>query len=262
MIVQSMMVALIVMVIIFSGALVGMQVARHLPDHHLDTNTKAVVTGSMAVIGTMSALVIGLLISSANTSFTSRNSDVAQLSTDLVRINGFLTRYGAETDSARQALREYAAMTYHDLFKRDVHGRREVEDTETAKILVTIQDDILSLTPTDNRQRWLSAQALQLAADIGAARALLVQQEEIAFPLPFLGAVILWLTVLFASYGLFAPRNATAIIAIFLCAFAVAAAVKLILDMDTPFAGGIHLSRPPIRLSSAPIQHAIELLNR
>jgi hypothetical protein len=256
------LISLIILLIIFCGALVGMLIARRLPEQHLSGETKAVITTSMAVVGTMSALVISLLISSANTSFSARNAEVAQLSTDIIRMNSLLVRYGPAADPARQALQEYAAMTYRDLFARREGRKTTVENASTDKVLEQIQDRILNLKSADSRQQWLASQALQLAADVSAARWLLVQEEVSSFPLPFLGAVILWLTVLFASYGLFAPRNVTALVAIFLCAFAVAAAVKLILDMDTPFAGGIRLSAPPIRISSDPIRHAIELLGK
>ena len=79
-------------------------------------------------------------------------------------------------------------------------------------------------------------------------------------PLPFLGAVALWLAVLFASFGLFAPRNLTVIVALFLCALAVATAFKLILDLDTPFEGTIRLSPPPIHLSSEPMRDALHAI--
>jgi hypothetical protein len=68
------------------------------------------------------------------------------------------------------------------------------------------------------------------------------------------------LTVLFASFGLFAPRNATTIVAVFLCVFVIAAAVKLVLDMDTPFAGRIRLTPPPIHISGDPLRRAIETI--
>ena len=261
MILHSPLIALVILSIIFGSALIGMLISGRLPPHHLSAETKAVVTGSMAVVGTMSALVIGLLVSTANTSFTARNTNVAELSTDLVRLQDVLDRYGPGAVPIRHVLNEYAAMTYHDLFSPD-RQRRTVENAATNEVLDKMQDLIIDLKPTDDRQHWLATQALQISTDIGAARWLLVQEESNAFPLPFLGAVVLWLSVLFISYGLFAPRNLTAVIAIFLCAFAVSAAIKLMLDMEAPFEGGIKLSSPPIHLSSDPLRHALELLGR
>lgn len=127
-----------------------------------------------------------------------------------------------------------------DLFPTGADKRRNVDDPASDAVLDDVQDRILALRPGDDRQRWLAAQALQLASHLSETRSLLVQQNVSSLPLPFVGAVVLWLTVVFASFGLFAPRNTTTIVALFFCAFAVSAAIKLVLDLDTPFEGGIH----------------------
>ncbi|MCB8877587.1 bestrophin-like domain [Acidisoma silvae] len=261
MVLHSPLIALIIMVVIFGSAMIGMLMSRVLPEAHLSAETKAVVTASMAVVGTMSALVIGLLVSTANTSFTARNANVADLSIDIVKMDNILHRYGPAADPIRQDLKTYAAMTMGDLFAKQ-RRNRTVENAATNDVLSQIQDSVIALKPTDARQTWLAAQALQASTDISSARWLLVAEEMSAFQAPFLGAVLLWLIVLFLSYGLFAPRNLTAIIAMALCAFAVAAALKLMLDMEAPFEGGITLSSPPIRLSADPLQHALDLLGK
>ena len=59
--------------------------------------------------------------------------------------------------------------------------------------------------------------------------------------------VIFWLTVTFASFGLYAPRNATIVAVLFVAAMSVAAAVFLILELDSPFDGVIKISSGPLR---------------
>jgi hypothetical protein len=255
----SLEIAFVVLLVVFGGAVLGLLIGRRLPPHHMSSETKAVVSVSMAVVGTMSALVIGLLISNASSSFTARNRDLGQLSADIMRLDALLRRYGPEANAIRDVLQRYTTLKFEDLFPNRSDGKAKVDNPATAKVLDDVQDLILALRPGDDRQRWLSSQALQLAADVGEARWLLVRRNMGAVPLPFLGAVTLWLTVLFASFGLFA-RNVTAIIALFLCAFAVSAAIKLILDLDTPFEGRIRLSRPPIHISSEPMRDAIEAI--
>ena len=72
--------------------------------------------------------------------------------------------------------------------------------------------------------------------------------------------IVLWSTILFASFGLFAPRNVTAVVAFFLCSFAVSAALKVMLDMDTPFGGSVRMSGFPLRISIDPMRHALEVV--
>jgi hypothetical protein len=250
----------VILCVIMGGITLGLVIGRYLPAHHLSGEAKSTVSVSMAVVGTMTALVIGLLISTANTSYKARNADVSTLSSNIIRLDATLRRYGPQTQPARAALQQYAKMTYEDLFASGPSGKANVNNPATLMLLDDVQDKILALKSNDNREKWLSAQALQLAAGVGDASAVLIQQEESSIPLPFLAAVVFWMTILFASFALFAPRNITVIIALLLCAFSASAAFKLVLDMDTPFDGKITFAPPPIRISNAPIRHAIQAL--
>ncbi len=66
-------------------------------------------------------------------------------------------------------------------------------------------------------------------------------------PVLFLVVVVFWLTILFGSFGLFAPRNATVVSVLFLCALSVAGSIFLILEMDHPLDGLMKVSSDPIR---------------
>ena len=208
----------------------------------------------MAVVGTASALVLGLLISSANSSFSIRNTEVTRMSADIIRLDQLLRRYGPEADVARDSLRRYAAIKFDDLFPAGLGGKPHVDNPATLETLEHVQDSILALNPRDNRQHWLTAQSLQLAADISETRWLLVQQSASSIPLPFLILLVFWLTLLFASFGLFAPRNFTTAVALFLCSLAVSGGIEMVLDMDNPFEG-------VVRVSSAPMSHAMEMIH-
>ncbi len=95
-------------------------------------------------------------------------------------------------------------------------------------------------------QRWLQSQALQLVSAIAGERWLLVEQNTIGVAVPLL-VVVFWLSLLFLSFGLFAPRNATAILALFLCALAVAGAIEMTQELNTPFRGIIRISSKPMK---------------
>jgi hypothetical protein len=71
--------------------------------------------------------------------------------------------------------------------------------------------------------------------------------SEASIPLPFLLIMLLWLTFTFASFGLFAPRNAMVIMVLFFCAVSVGSAMFLVLEMDSPFSGVLKVSADPLR---------------
>jgi hypothetical protein len=64
---------------------------------------------------------------------------------------------------------------------------------------------------------------------------------------PFLVILVFWLTMIFTSFGVFAPRHASMIAALFVCALSVAGAMFLILEMDVPFGGLVPISSTPMR---------------
>ena len=258
----SVQIGLLILLALCGGAALGMLIGRRLPERHLTNETRSVVSASMAVVGTMSALVLGLLISSGSSSFKVRNGNVALMASQIVQLDIALRRYGSASAPVRDALERYTAIERDDLFP-DRPGRiATVDDTRAQQVMAELQDTILAFKPADDRQRWLSAQALQLTTNVDDTRAQLSRENVSSVPLPFLGAVLLWLIVLFASFGVFAPRNLTVFVAVFLCAFSIASAVKLILDMDTPFDGVIRVTRPPIHISSDPMRNAVEAIGR
>src|SRR6476620_6298693 len=94
---------------IFGGVLIGMFAARRLPGHHLSNETQSAVNVSVVVVGLMSALVLGLMITAANRSFSARADDVRELSVQIIRMERNLRRYGPEADDARAKLQAWAA---------------------------------------------------------------------------------------------------------------------------------------------------------
>src|SRR5437762_1132307 len=110
---------------IFGGGLFGLFVRRRLPRHHLSSETQSAVTVSVAVIGTLSALVLGLMITAANSSFTRRSDEVRELSLQVIRTERNLRRYGIEAEDARAKLRAWATVKTQQLFPEKGQSRSE-----------------------------------------------------------------------------------------------------------------------------------------
>jgi hypothetical protein len=239
-------IGLIAFAVILASAF-GAWVAREfLPENHLSEETKSLVTVSMAVVGTITALVLGLLISNANTSFITRSGEVTALSADILRLDQMMRLYGPETDPARGKLRQYAERKTNDLFPEDPSDIR-VDNPSTYEVLQQAEELLLELRPADPRRRWLLDQALAHAAKIGNTRWLLVQQTGQGTPKVFVALVVFWLALLFGSFGLFAPRNFTSALVLVLCTAAVSAAVEMILELEQPFGGVLHISSVAMR---------------
>ena len=230
---------------IFGGALLGLFARRRLPGHQLSSETQSAVTVSVAVLGTLSALVLGLMITAANSSFSARSDEVRSLSLQLLRMDHNLRRYGLEAEDARVKLRAWATTKIRQLFPQK--GQPRPSSEETIVKLESVQDAILALTPQDERQKYLRPLSLNLSSTMIQARWSLEQRTGHSVPIPFLVLLIFWLAIVFASFGLFAPANPTAIVALFLCAVAVSGGIYLIEDLDNPRSGFVQISSDSMR---------------
>ena len=238
---------------IFGGVIFGVIAARRLPGHHLSNETQSAITVSVAVIATLSALVLGLMITAANSSFSARSDEVRELSLQVIRIDRNLRRYGPEADDARAKVRAWATAKTQQLFPEK--GRPSVSSETAIEMLESVQDALLVLQPKDARQKYLHTLCLTLSSDLIQARWSLEVRASHSIPLPFLVLLIFWLSIVFASFGLFAPANPTTIIALFLCAVAVSGGIVLIIELDNPLSGFIRLPSDPMRRALVEISH-------
>jgi hypothetical protein len=250
---SSTIIGLISFAAIFGGVIIGLFVRRRLPGQHLSTETQSAVTVSVAVIGTLSALVLGLMITAANHSFSARSDEVRELSLQLIRMERNLRRYGPEADDARAKLRTWAEAKTHQLFP--IEGQARPSNETTIVMLESLQDAVLALTPKDEKQKYLRTLCVNLSSTLIQARWSLETRKGHSTPVPFLILLIFWLAIVFASFGLFAPANPTTIVVLFLCSLAVSGGIVLIEELDNPQSGLIQISSDSMRKALVEITH-------
>jgi hypothetical protein len=234
----------IVLACIFGGALLGMVLRPILPQHHLSADSKDVVKLGMGLTATMAALVLALLIASAKSSYDTQRSELTQMSANTILFDRVLAHYGPETKQARELLRRSVARMLDQIWPENSSRPAQLEPAAGGEILY---DQIQELSPRSDAQRSLQAQALKMAIDLGQLRWLLFEQGNRSIPMPFLVLLVFWVTIIFVSFGLFAPPNATVIATLFVCALSISGAIVLILELDRPFGGLIQISSAPLR---------------
>jgi hypothetical protein len=102
------------------------------------------------------------------------------------------------------------------------------------------------LSPQDDTQRALKTQVTTLLVDLGELKSLLIAQSIPSISMPMLIILLSWLVVIFFGFSLIAPPNATTMLALFASAFSVAGAIFLVLELDHPFGGLIHIPSEPL----------------
>jgi hypothetical protein len=220
-----------------------------LPPHHLRAGSKDIIRLGMGLIATMAALVLGLLVASAKEFYDSQSNEVTQLSANVVFLDRELAHYGPESKEARDMLRNTLAQIRDRVWRS---GGPRGFDLVPVSVNETIYAKIQQLTPKNDAQRALQSQMLTMAAGLLQTRWLMYEQSTSPIPLPMLMILVLWLTIIFVSFGLFAPRNATVLVTLFVSALSVSCAIFLILEMYKPFYGVIRISGAPL---DAALQH-------
>jgi hypothetical protein len=238
------LIAAVLFAFLVGAALLGRCVHRYLPEDHLSADSRDSVKLAMGLLATMTALVLGLLVSSAKDGYDTKRSVVIQMAAKVAFLDRVLALYGPETAEARGDLRAAVADSVRRIWPTDKGGspkfapNQEMGDT----LYVSIQ----RLSPKDDSQRVLKAQVATLMVDLGQLRSLLIAQSIPSISIPMLIILVSWLVVIFFGFSLIAPPNATTMLALVASAFSVACAIFLILELDHPFGGLIHIPSEPL----------------
>ncbi|MBY3122716.1 bestrophin-like domain [Rhizobium laguerreae] len=251
----SLLVGGLVFVFLSMATSIGLVVRGRLPDHHLNAESKDVIRLATAVVGTLSALTLGLLIASAKSSYDNAEVEMRTAAARVLLLDRVMAQYGPETDKARQLLRELIerrlsrGWTAETTDETSGNAPGEYQDIEA------VQAVLRSLAPRGAVQHALQARAVEVSGMMAEAHWLLVESGEEGLPWAFVTVLVCWLSLLFATFGLQAPANLTVLSILLVCALSVAGAIFLVSDMANPYLG-------LIRVSDAPLQSAIERLGK
>lgn len=235
--------------------MLGLLLSGLLPEGHLRDNSKDTVKVVTGMIATLAALVLGLLISSAKSSFDAVDTAITQSGAKIILLDRALANYGPETKSIREHLRSTVVAGIEMFWPGEKAEGAGLAGFERANAMEVLQAKIRELEPATDAQRQLRSQADQLSGDMLEARWLLIAQSQRALPMAFIVVLLFWLTMLHIGFGLLATRNATVITVLLISALSVSGAILIILEMNNPLSG-------MIKVSNAPLHKALELLGQ
>jgi hypothetical protein len=218
-----------------------MWLCKILPEHHINSESKDTVKLGVGLVATATALLLGLVISSANSSFKDIDSQIKQLATTLLTLDRTLVRYGPESAGIRVELKDLLATRIAMIWPE--HAVTPVLlNSSTAEKGEKVFGSLRHLSPQADDQRWLKEQAVTLGENLLQSRWLILSDAHIVVPKPLIAILIIWLTIIFTSFGLFAPRNLTVVATLFVCALSVSTSIFLVIEMENPFSGLIKVS--------------------
>ena len=231
---------------VFGGTVAGMVLGAVLPAHHLNQESRDVVKLGIGLIATMAALVLSLLIASAKGTYDTKTRELQDLAANTLLLDRALAHYGPETQETRALVRQAVEKALRASWPADGTAPLRVDAPGTIPVIELVQDQIRALVPQTEAQRWLQSRALQVSGDVAQMRWRVFGSTGSSIPGAFLIALVFWLTAIFGSFGLFAPRNATVVGVLLVCALSASMSLVLILEMDRPLDGWLKISSAPL----------------
>ena len=230
-----------------AATLLGFLLHDLLPRDHLSEGTKDTVKLGMGMVATLAALVLGLLIAFATDSFNKMRSEVQHTAAKLVLLDRVLVHYGPEAKEIRDLLRRSTAARIETIWSEGGFSPSNLARGNSLTESEGVQDKLRQLSPRTDAQRLLQSQALSLSGDLAETRWLLIAEADSSIPTLLIAMLVFWIAIIFLSFALFAPRNATVLVTLLICALSVSGSIFLMLELNSPFGGAIKISSESMR---------------
>jgi hypothetical protein len=242
--------------ILLASAFLGWRIQKALPTHHRSRDTVEAVRLVLTMLLTVSAIVLGLLTSSAKARHDAQAGDLESYSVDLVELDQRLRQYGPEAVPIRELLRAYTAAAIADTwpdepppsgaYPRIAHVAG-LESVTLGEMLENVDRMIEELAPSDEFHQQTAARLRNRVATSLQARWRLIASAHSTISWPFLFVLMFWLVIIFAAFGLSSPDNALVYTVVIMGAVSISSSLYLILDFDASQAGFMRMTSQPMR---------------
>ncbi len=243
---SSILFGLLVAGCIFAGGVLGLNLHRVLPRHHLSREALDVIKLGTGMLSVLASLVLGLLIATAKSSHDSTEQAVQSYAAELALLNEVLRDYGAGATGARDLLHTYIEHFIADAWPANGVASELGRDPATRRMLEHVRETIRALKPVDAGQTSLQTEALKITTELLRQRWLLIEHQGPNVQTVVIVILLSWVMVIFISFGMNAPLNGTVLAAFLICSLAIGASIFLIQEMDRPLEGIMRISKEPV----------------
>ena len=245
--------AISVALVAFGAGVLGLTLHARLPEKHSPDRSASMIGAMTGLLSLLLALVLGTFAGSAYTLYATQKSELETLGARIMQLDSALEAYGPETRPGREALRKALRQTYEEIWGNSAGTPPDADVKSIFAGTKTLEQYLLSLSPTSDGQKQALSMANSAAADINKTRLLMGLQLAGGIPWPMLTIVVCWSLLMFCGYGLASPVNRTVVVALGFGAITVASAIFIIVQLSNPYSGAL-------KLSAAPVTETIEAL--
>jgi hypothetical protein len=230
-----------------------------MPDEQRSAEVVAVARLVVGMLITFTALILSLLTNSVKASYDFMDTTSRAYAAQIIEIDNLLRAYGPEAQPLREILREYTERTIVTTWTSeppppnvslpspaavDLGG---VEGKIQSKMLFDLQNGIRALDSSDRVRQLVAQDARVLVRKLVDLRWTLIESQHNSIPTPFMILVVVWMMIIFASFGLEVKETTVNRLIVMFVAASLSSVIYLMLDLDSLFDGLIALSSQPFR---------------
>ena len=243
------LVAVIVFGLIFGGALFGMFLGSVLPDQHLSPEARDVIRIVMAMLATLSAVVLGLLTGSAISSLAEKECELRNAGVQFILLDRTLAAYGPETKNTRDLLKQVLAERISQIWPEEggnvsldsARRRRRDRPGSAGPLRPVAADRSTAMAPVqrigDHQERSANRAGRPSSRSAAGSRGRFLSSWCSG-----------WRSSLPVSAS--SPRAMLSVTAaLFVAALGLAGAIFMILEMDQPYRGVVKIPSTSLRIA-------------
>ncbi len=246
---QDLLLALFFLAAMLGAALVGMSLRARLPAEHQADSSREAVLRSLGFVVTLTALVIGFLVSSAKAYYAEVEQELTEISSDVAALDRILEHSGPQAEPARLLLRQLVGSAVATVWPNHATALPKRDGAKGLDAMDRLSGAIGTMPVAGAQVSALQGQALSYVLAIERSGFKLKRLQEARAQRPLMAIVVSWLVVIFMGFGLLTPVNRTTVTATVLAGLAAAGALFLILEFYSPVTGIISI--PPSTLESS-----------
>jgi hypothetical protein len=231
--------------LLFLGLMVGAMAAgqalrARLPDHHRSSESQEAVVRAVGVVVTLTALVLGLVVTTAEQYYQSVESELTEIAANALATDAVLARYGPGSATARTLLRDSIDAAVASVWPGHGAGRPATAGTGM-DVVGRLADVIEALPRADGRQAEMQQRAAVLVGDMELAGFKLERLQNGGAQPVLMGVLLSWLAIAYLGLGLVLPRTSAATLTTILSAMACSGALFLVVEFYSPVSGLVQI---------------------
>jgi ABC-type multidrug transport system fused ATPase/permease subunit len=224
-------------VLAFCAGILGLTLHRWLPERHAPEQSREMIGAVTGLLGLLLALVLGTLVGSAYTLYSTQKSELETLAARTLQLAAAFEAFGPEAEPGRVGLRKALQQSYDAIWGAHAGEKTNAHVKDIMDGLKMLGRFLVSLDAKTDAQKQALATANLAAQQIAQTRILMVLQLAAAISWPLVAIVVCWALLLFCGYGLVSPLNATVVTTLAFGAVAVASAIFVIIELSQPCSG-------------------------